>query len=194
MPSPRGSPEALLAGETDPTRLAALAEGRLRTKRDQLVQALTGRLRPHHCFLLAEHLSHIDYLDEAITRFSAEIAARLHECEPEIALLDTVPGVSRRVAEVLLAEIGTDVRRFPTAHHLASWAGMCPGNNESAGKRKSGKTRKGSRWLRQVLVEAAQAAARGKHTYLGVQYRRLAPRRGAKQAIIAVAHSILVIV
>jgi transposase len=122
------------------------------------------------------------------------LAARVHECEPEIELLDTVPGISRRVAEVLLAEIGADVRRFPTAHHLASWAGMCPGNNESAGKRKSGKTRKGSRWLRQVLVEAAQAAARGKHTYLGAQYRRLAPRRGAKKAIIAVAHSILVIV
>jgi len=118
----------------------------------------------------------------------------LHECEPEIELLDTIPGISRRVAEVLLAEIGADVRRFPTAHHLASWAGVCPGNNESAGKRKSGKTRKGSRWLRQVLVEAAQAAARGKHTYLGAQYRRLAPRRGAKKAIIAVAHSILVIV
>ncbi len=167
--SARAMLEALLAGETDPNRLAALAEGRLRTKRDQLVQALTGRLRPHHCFLLAEHLSHIDYLDEAITRYSAEIAARLHECEPEIELLDTIPGISRRVAEVLLAEIGADVRRFPTAHHLASWAGVCPGNNESAGKRKSGKTRKGSRWLRQVLVEAAQAAARGKHTYLGAQ-------------------------
>jgi len=191
--SARAMLEGLLAGETDPSRLAALAVGRLRAKRAQLEQALAGRVQPHHCFLLAEQLSHIDYLDEAIARFSAEIAARLQDYAPEIELLDTIPGVSRRVAEVLLAEIGADLHRFPTAHHLASWAGMCPGNNESAGKRKSGKTRKGSRWLRQVLVEAAQAAARGKHTYLGAQYRRLALRRGAKKAIIAVAHSLLVI-
>jgi transposase len=189
--SARAMLEALVAGETDPGRLAALAEGKLRAKRPQLEQALAGRVRPHHGFLLAEHLSHIDYLDEAIARLGAEVATRLQAHEAEVELLDTIPGVSRRVAEVLLAEIGPDVTRFPSARHLASWAGICPGNHQSAGKRKSGKTRKGSRWLRQVLVEAAQAAARGKHTYLGAQYRRLAPRRGAKKAIIALAHTIL---
>jgi transposase len=192
--SARAMLEAILASETDASHLAALAEGRLRAKRAQLEQALVGRVQPHHCFLLTEQLSHIDYLDAAIARFSTEIAARLRTCDPEIDLLDTVPGVSRRVAEVLLAEIGANLTRFPTAHHLASWAGVCPGNNESAGKRKSGQTRKGSRWLRQVLVEAAQAAARSKHTSLGAQYRRLALRRGAKKAIMAVAHSLLLIV
>lgn len=186
--------EALLAGERDATRLADLARGRMRSKRAQLEQALAGRLQPHHGFLIAEHLSHIDYLDEAIERLSAQIAARLTECEEEIALLDTVPGLSRRSAEVLVAEIGTDLSRFPSAAHLASWAGMCPGNHESGGKRLSGRTRKGSRWLRQVLIEAAHAAARSKTTYLGAQYRRLAARRGTKKAIIAVGHTILVMV
>lgn len=186
--------EALLAGERDVNRLADLARGRMRSKRAQLEQALAGRLQPHHAFLIAEHLSHIDYLDEAIERLSAQIAARLTECEEEIALLDTVPGLSRRSAEVLVAEIGTDLSRFPSAAHLASWAGMCPGNHESGGKRLSGRTRKGSRWLRQVLIEAAHAAARSKTTYLGAQYRRLAARRGTKKAIIALGHTILVMV
>jgi transposase len=186
--------DALLTGERDASRLADLARGRMRTKREQLAQALAGRMQPHHCYLIAEHLSHIDYLDEAIERLSGEIAARLTECEEEIALLDTVPGLSRRSAEILVAEIGTDLSRFPSAAHLASWAGMCPGNHESAGKRLSGKTRKGSRWLRQVLIEAAHAAARSKTTYLGAQYRRLAARRGAKKAIIAMGHTILVMV
>ncbi len=117
-------------------------------------------MRQHHCFMVAEHLSHIDYLDEAIARLSTEIAARLASHAEEIALLDTIPGVSRRVAEVLLAEIGADMSRFPTAQHLASWTGLCPGNHQSAGKNKTGRTRKGSRWVRQMLVEAAHAAAR----------------------------------
>jgi transposase len=186
--------EALLAGERDVNRLADLARGRMRAKRVQLEQALAGWMQPHHCFLIAEHLSHIDYLDESIERLSAQIAARLTECEEEIVLLDTVPGLSRRSAEVLVAEIGTDLSRFPSAAHLASWAGMCPGNHESAGKRLSGRTRKGSRWLRQVLIEAAHAAARSKTTYLGAQYRRLAARRGTKKAIVAVGHTILVMV
>lgn len=186
--------EALLAGERDVNRLADLARGRMRSKRAQLEQALAGRMQPHHGFLIAEHLSHIDYLDEAIERLSGQIAARLTECEEEIALLDTVPGLSRRSAEVLVAEIGTDLSRFPSAAHLASWAGMCPGNHQSGGKRLSGKTRKGSRWLRQVLIEAAHAAARSKTTYLGAQYRRLAARRGTKKAIIALGHTILVMV
>jgi transposase len=159
-----------------------------------LEQALTGRLRPHHCFLLTEHRRHIDYLDEAIAHFTEAIAKRLHAEEEAIELLDTIPGMSRRRTEILLAEIGSDLTRFPSAEHLASWAGMCPGNHESAGKRKSGKTRKGSRWLRQVLIEAAHGAAHAKQTYLAALYRRLAARRGTKKALVAVGHAILVMV
>ncbi|MDP9310618.1 MAG: IS110 family transposase [Chloroflexota bacterium] len=192
--SARAMLAALLAGETDPAVLAELARGRLRDKRTQLAQALTGRLKPHHCFLLAEHLSHLEYLDEAIARFNTEIEQVLQDEADAIALLDTIPGVSQRMAEVIVAEIGTDLTRFPSAKHLASWAGLCPGNYESAGQRLSGKTRKGSRWLRQMLTEAAHAAAKSRTTYLGAQYRRLAARRGKRRAIIALAHTILVIV
>ncbi len=185
--------DAMLAGVTDPVALADLAQGKLRAKRAQLEQALTGLVTAHHRFLLAELLSQIDYLDEAISRASDEIGARLQGEAESLELLDSIPGVSRRTAEVLLAEVGGDVQRFPTANHLASWAGMCPGNHESAGKRLSGRTRKGSPWLRQALVEAAHGAARSKQTYLGAQYRRLAARRGKKKAAIAVGHTILVI-
>ncbi len=143
--SARAMLEALLAGETDPSVVADLAQGKLRAKVPQLKQALAGQLKPHHGFLLAELLAHIDYLDEAITRVSGEIASRLEQAEDDIELLDSIPGVSRRTAEILLAEIGQDLERFPSAGHLASWAGMCPGNHESAGKRKSGKRCKGSR-------------------------------------------------
>jgi transposase len=191
--SARDMLNALVAGETDAGRLAMFARGRMRTKREQLEQALSGRMRPHHRFLVAEHLSHVDYLDEAIARLGDEIATRLAGQEEEITLLDTIPGVSRRVAEVLLAEIGADMTRFPSAAHLASWTGFCPGNHQSAGKNKTGRTRKGSRWLRQTLVEAAHAAARSKHTYIGAQYRRLAARRGTKKAEVALAHTIVVI-
>jgi transposase len=118
----------------------------------------------------------------------------LRPVEDLITLLDTIPGINRRIAEIVLAEIGTDLSRFPSAAHLASWAGMCPGNHESAGKRLSGRTRKGSQWLRQALVEAAHGAGRTKHTYLGAQFRRLAARRGKKKAVIAVAHSVLVVI
>jgi transposase len=186
--------EALLDGERDAAMLAQLARGRMRSKRPLLEQALTGRMRSHHAFLISEHLSHLEYLDESIARFSAELGERLAPSEDEIALLDTIPGLSRRAAEVLLAEIGSDLSRFPSAKHLASWAGICPGNRESAGKRKSGKTRKGSRWLRQLLIEAAHGAAHSKQTYLGALYRRLAARRGTKKALVAVGHAILVIV
>jgi transposase len=192
--SARAMLTALLAGETDPTTLAALARGKLRAKHDQLPPALTGRLRPHHAFLLTEHLAHLDYLEEAIAHFGAEITARIRTETEAMTLLDTIPGVSQRTAEILLAEIGSDLHRFPSARHLASWALMCPGNNESAGKRRSGKTRKGSRWLRQVLIEAAHAAARTKDTYLAAQYHRLAARRGTKRALVALGHTILVIV
>jgi transposase len=184
---------ALVAGEPDGAELAQLAHGRLREKLPQLAQALVGRVGPHQRFLVAQQLGHIDFLDESIAQVSAEIAARVRPDEEAIARLDTIPGVGRAVAELLVAEIGTDLTRFPTAKHLASWAGLCPGNHESAGKRRSGKTRKGSPWLRACLVQAAHAAARTKGTYLAAQYRRLAARRGRAKAAIAVAHSILII-
>jgi transposase len=184
---------ALLDGTADPATLAALAKGRLREKREELVRALDGRMAPHQRFLLVEQLSHIDSLEEAINRVSAEIAARMEPVASQLAALDTIPGVSQRVAEILIAEIGIEMAQFPSAHHLASWAGMCPGNNESAGKRKSGKTRKGNPWLRSILVEAARAAAHTKGTYLSAHYHRLAKRRGSKRAAVAVGHTILVI-
>ena len=142
---------------------------------------------------MAQQLAHLDFLDAAIARVSTEVAERVREDEPAIAHLDTIPGVGRYVAEALVAEIGTDMTRFPSANHLASWAGMCPGNNESAGKRRSGKTRKGSPWLRSLLIQAAHAAARKRGTYLSALYRRLAARRGKSRAAVAVGHAILVI-
>jgi transposase len=192
--SARAMLQGLIDGETDVQALAELARGQMRTKRDVLEQALVGRMRPHHAFLLTEHLSHLEYLDESIARFMAELQARLHEAEADMALLDTIPGISWRAAEIILAEIGRDMGRFPSAKHLASWAGICPGNYESAGKRKNGKTRKGSRWLRQVLIEAAHGAAHTKHTYLAALYRRMQARRGTKKALVAVGHAILVII
>jgi transposase len=186
--------EGLLAGSPDPARLAGLARVRLREKLPELERALTGRVGPHQRFLLAQQLAHIDYLDAAIERVSAEIAERLRPFDETLTRLETIPGVGRRVAEIVAAELGLEVARFPSAAHLAAWVGLAPGNHESAGKRLSGTTRKGSPWLRTTLVEAAQAAARTKGTYLAAQYRRLAPRRGQKRAIVAVAHTILVII
>lgn len=191
--SARSMLEALIAGERDLSVMAELARGRMRSKRAELEEALRGHFLPHHSFLLTEHLSHLDYLDEAIDRVSQAIEEHLADEQEAIALLDTIPGVSQRTAEILIAEIGTDMSRFPSAKHLASWAGMCPGHHESAGKRLSGKTRKGSRWLRQVLVEIAQVAAKTKDTYLAAQYRRIAARRGKKRALIALGHTVLVI-
>lgn len=186
--------QALIAGETDAPLLAELARGRLHAKRELLVQALVGRFTTHHAFLVSEHLSHLDYLEEAMTRVSTEIEQRLQTEQEAIALLDTVPGISRRTAEILVAELGTNLRRFPSAKHLASWAGMCPGNSASGGKQLSGKTRKGNQWLRQVLIESAHVAAKTKHTYLAAQYRRIAARRGKKRALVALGHTILVII
>jgi transposase len=190
--SARAILSALVAGETDPTILAELARGRMRAKREVLAQAVVGRFTPHHAFLITEHLSQLDYLEEAIERVSTEITQRLADDQAALELLDTIPGVGRRAAEILLAEIGTDLSRFPSAKHLASWAGMCPGNKESGGKRLSGKTRKGNIWLRQVLFEVAHAASKTKETYLSAQYRRLATRRGKQRALVALGHSILV--
>jgi transposase len=192
--SARAILEALVAGEADPRTLAELARGRLRTKRHLLAQAVVGRFSAHHAFLIAEHLSHLDYLEEAMERVSTEIAARLQDHQAAIDLLDTVPGISRRAAEIILAEVGADLSRFPSAKHLASWAGICPGNAASGGKRLSGKTRKGDPWLRQVLIEIAHVAAKTKDTYLAAQYRRIAGRRGKKRALVAVAHTVLVII
>jgi transposase len=192
--SGRAMLEALVQGTTDGAALAQLARGRLREKLPQLEKALAGQFGAQQRFLIAQQLAHIDFLDAALERLSAEIGARLRPFESELERLQTIPGVGRRTAEVRVAEIGTDLRRFPSARHLAAWAGLCPGNDESAGKRRSGRTRKGSPWLRTALVEAARAAARSKDTYLAAQYRRLAARRGAKRAAVAVAHSLLVIV
>jgi transposase len=185
---------ALIAGMTDAAGLAQLARGRMRQKLPQLVQALTGQFQVHQRFLVAQQLAHIDFLDETIERVSGEIAGRMQPVEEAVMLLDTIPGVGRRTAEAVLAEIGSEMGRFPTAAHLAAWAGLAPGNNESAGKRHRGKSRKGSPWLRAALVEAAHAAGRTKNTYLGAQFRRFLPRKGKKRAVVAVAHSILIII
>ncbi len=219
----------LVEGETDPVRLAALAQGRGHASQEQLQAALTGKVTAHHRFMLAQHLRLIGQLDEAIKGVSEEIARRFTPPEPPAGdemsklappeqatppeevpqapktepplswqeaarLIDEIIGISERVAQGLLAEIGTDMRQFPSARHLASWVGICPGNRESAGKRLSGKTRKGNPYARRLLIQAAHAAAKSKNSYLATQYRRIAARRGAKRAAVAVAHSILVIV
>jgi len=192
--SARAMLSALLQDEVDPAALSDLALGKMRVKRGALEQALTGRLKAHHRFLISEHLVHIDTLDEAITRVSNEIAERMHPFEPLLRRLETIIGIKRRLAEVILAELGTDMGRFPSARHLASWAGMCPGNRQSAGKRLSGRTRKGSPWLRTALIEAAHAAAHSKNSYLSARYHRLAVRRGVKKAAVALGHTLLVII
>jgi transposase len=183
---------ALVAGDTAPHVLAERATGRLRRQRDQWAPALAGRVKPHHRCVLTELWCPIESLDETIARFEAQSQAICGPFDEAVALLETIPGVARRTAERLVAEIGTEMTRFPRADHLASWAGVAPGTHESAGKRPSGKTRKGHRFLRTTLVHAAHAAARTRGTYLSALYRRLAARRGKRRAILAVAHSILV--
>jgi transposase len=190
--SGRAMLEALVEGTHDPDVLAGLARGRLRAKLPQLREALEGRFTDHHALIVGEMLGQIDHLDETIARLSERIEEQIAPFSSEVELLRTIPGVDSRSAEVLIAEIGADMSRFPTAGHLASWAGLCPGNNESAGKRKSGRTRKGSKWLRATLTECAKAAARGRGTYLSAHYHRLRGRRGPGKATVAVAHSILV--
>lgn len=184
---------ALVAGTTDAALVADLAKGTLRHKIPELERALSGHFGPHQRFLIAQQLAHIDALDATLERVTGEIAERMRPFEAVIARWDAITGVGRRTAETLVAELGVDMARWPTHQHLASWAGLCPGNDESGGKRRSGKTRKGNPWLRAALIEAARAAARTKDTYLSAQYHRLAARRGKKKAAVAVAHSILVI-
>jgi transposase len=211
---------ALIQGRADPATMAELARGRMRTKLPLLEQALTGVVRDHHRQLLAIQLAHIDFLDEQIESLSAEITRCLTDLSPAglpqaaaervsavergaepsppmsfrwaVTMLDTIPGVDRRGAEILVAEWGTDMGRFGTASRLAAWTGVAPGNDESAGKQRSGKTRKGNRVLRTALTQLAHAAARTKGTYLSALYQRLAARRGKKRAVIAVAHSMVV--
>jgi transposase len=185
---------AIVEGNTNPVEMAELAKGRLREKREQLEKALEGHVKAHHRFVLTELLCQVDSLDESIARFDMEIEKYCRPFEEAVKLLDTIPGVAQRTAEVIVSEIGTDMNRFPTADHLAAWAGVAPGNNESAGKRYSGTTRHGNKALNTILVQAAHAASHTRNTYLSAQYHRLAGRRGKKRAIVAVAHSILVIV
>ena len=183
----------LCEGNNDPVALADLAKGKLRAKLPLLRQALEGRFRGHHALLVSHLLAHIEYLDQTIGELSEEIEERMRPFARERELLCTIPGVAERTAEVILAELGPDMSRFATHRQAASWAAVCPGHDESAGKRRSGKTRTGDSWLRVALIEAANsAAARTKDTYLRAQYLRIRRRRGHKKAIVAVGHSILV--
>ena len=191
--SGRAMMTALIAGERDPQVLAEMAKARMRPKIPQLVQALTGNFGEHHAFLCRLHLQRIDQLTAAIGELSARIEEQMRPFAHQLERLSTIPGVGQAVAEVIIAETGADMSRFPTAAHLASWAGVCPGQHESAGKRRSGKTRHGDRWLTGTLGTAAMAAARTKDTtYLGARYQRLARRLGKKKALVAVQHSILI--
>jgi transposase len=192
--SARAILSALMEGVIEPEALADLAQGRLRQKLPELRRSLEGRFEEHHRIQLEQMLAHIDFLNESIARVSKEVLNRIAPFQPQVELLCTIPGISQRTAEVIISEIGTDMTRFPTAANLASWAGMCPGNHESAGKRYSGRTRKGNSWLRRALLESAWAASRSKNCYLFSQYSRLVARRGKKKAAVAVGHSLLVIV
>jgi transposase len=189
--SGRSMLRALVAGESDPTKLAELALGRLRKQIPKLRPALTGRVTEHHRFLLGLLLDEVEAVERFTDRMDVRIVAVLAPFGPAVRRLLTIPGVSQRTAEVLVAEVGTRMDRFPSEDHLASWAGLCPGNDESAGKKRSGQTPKGNAWLKRALVQAAWAASRTQGTYLAAQYRRLAARRGRKRALVALGHTIL---
>lgn len=189
--SGRAMLDALVEGTTDPEVLADLAKGRLRKKIPALTEALEGRFEPLHALLIGAILAHLDFLDEQVGQLTEAIEEQLRPFSPAVKLLCTIPGIEVRTAQNILAEIGTDMSVFPTAGHLASWAGVCPGNDQSAGKRRSGRTRKGSKWLDLALKEAAISAANTNGSYLQAQYRRLKPRVGHGRALGAVTHSML---
>jgi transposase len=182
---------AIIKGQTDPVRLAALGSERLAASQEELTEALRGRVTAHHCFLLKQHLAMVEHLEKTVEQFEAQIEAALAPFRDAVERLVTIPGVSKTAAHVIVAEIGVDMSRFATAAHLVSWAGLCPGLNESAGKVMSRKLRNGAPWLKPVLVQCAWGAARSKDTYLHGQFLRLRARRGPKRAVVAVAASIL---
>ena len=183
--------EALIAGETDPTALAALAHRRIKATPADLEAALRGRVTDHHRFMLRLLLQHIDAIDAAIAQIDQEVDGKVEPFRTAIQIVSTIPGVRELSAEVIVAEIGIDMARFPTQAHLIAWSGLCPRNDESAGKRRSTRMRKGAPWLKTTLIQCAWAAARTKESYLQAQFHRLRARRGAKKAIGAVAASIL---
>lgn len=182
---------AMIAGERDPAVLADLALGRMRPKNAALIEALTGRFTEHHALLCELMLEQIRHIDATITRLDARIDTAIEPFRHLQRRLVTIPGVAEKAAEVIIAETGGDMTCFASPAHLSSWAGLCPGNNESAGKRMSGKTRHGNAWLCGILGECASAAARTKNTYLGERHRRLTRRRGHQRATVAVARTIL---
>lgn len=192
--SSRDMMDAMIEGEEDPEKLAAFARRTLKKKKEELELALRGNMSAHQRIMLRTMLTHIDFLNEQIVELDMEVAKRLDPFQQDIERLDTIPGIGRRTAEQILAEVGTDLgSRFPSAAHLCSWVGLVPGQNESAGKRKSSKTRKGNKYLRSALIEVAHSVCRSDN-YLGAQYRRIAARKGRHRAAVAVAHSIMTIV
>lgn len=190
--SARAMLTALIAGERDPEVLAEMAKGRLRNKISPLTEALNGRFTSRHAFMTREYLERIDRLESSIRRVETQTKTAIVDYEPAVTLLSTIPGVSATVAHVIIAETGADMARFPTAAHLASWAGVCPGHNESAGKSKSSQTRPGNAYLKAALGIAAMAAARSNGTYLQARYKRLAARRGPMRALVATEHAMLI--
>jgi transposase len=189
--SSRAMIEAMISGERDSVVLADMAKGVMRKKTDRLEEALESNFGAHHAILCRQVIDHLGFLDASIATLSAEICARLLPFEPQVTLLTSIPGISVTTAEVIVAETGADMSRFPTAGHLCAWAGVAPASYESAGKKRPAGTRKGAPWLKRTLIEAARAASRTKGTYYSAQYSRIARRRGPNKAAVAVAHSML---
>jgi len=192
--SGRAMLEALLDGEQDPDVLADLARGRMRAKLPQLRQALIGRVQPHHLVLMSQILAHISFLEQAIAHVQTEIEQCLPPFEEALELLQTIPGIRQVAAGAILAEIGANMTRFPTAGHLASWAGLCPSNKESAGNRMKGPVNRGNVWLRSIMGEVAWASIKTRASYFHAQFHRIARRRGRNKAAMAVAHSLLIVI